>query len=126
VALRFSANGNHSTPKELAKRTAIFTIAGQVGTMFAGAMMAAIERTMSGHSGLKGWQWVFLIDGIITCPIAVFGYLYFPDTPERTRASYLSKRERQIALSRVPPKRADSNSIALLPLFKRVCCTPAL
>lgn len=88
--------------------------------------MTAIGKTMSGHSGLKGWQWVFIIDGIITCPIAIMGYLYFPDTPEKTRAPYLSPREREIALSRVPQKRADSNSISLIPLFKRVCCTPAL
>ncbi|KAI6779862.1 uncharacterized protein J7T54_001950 [Emericellopsis cladophorae] len=118
--------GSWYKPSELVKRTAVFTIAGQVGTMFAGVMMTAIREGMDGHAGLKGWQWVFLIDGIITLPISVMGFLYLPDTPEKTRASYLSPRERALALSRVPPKRADSNSISPLSLFKRVCATPAM
>jgi ACS family pantothenate transporter-like MFS transporter len=50
-----------SKPSEIAKRTAIFTAVGQVGSMFAGLMMTAMHKTMDGKSGLKGWQWVFLI-----------------------------------------------------------------
>ena len=89
-------------------------------------MMAAIHKSMDGHGGLKGWQWVFIIDGVITCPIAIMGYLYFPDTPEKTRASYLSSRERAIALSRVPPKRTDSDSLTPLPLLKRIFAGPEM
>jgi hypothetical protein len=55
-----------SRSDEIAKRTAVFTVAGQVGKMFAGAMMAAIHESMDGRGGLAGWQWVFLIDGIIS------------------------------------------------------------
>ena len=50
-----------SKPSEIAKRTAIFTAVGQLGSMFAGIMMTAMYKTMEGHGGLKGWQWVFLI-----------------------------------------------------------------
>lgn len=48
-------------PDEISKRTALFTASGQVGTMFAGVMMAAIHKGMNGMSRLQGWQWVFLI-----------------------------------------------------------------
>lgn len=48
-------------PNEIAKRTALFTASGQVGTMFAGVMMAAIYKGMEGMGKLGGWQWVFLI-----------------------------------------------------------------
>lgn len=51
-------------PDEIAKRTALFTASGQVGTMFAGVMMAAIHKGMVGLGGLGGWQWVFLIGKI--------------------------------------------------------------
>lgn len=88
----------------------MFTVSGQVGVMFAGAMMAAIYTTMDGHSGLAGWQWVFLIDGIITCPIALFGFFYFPDLPETTRAPYLNQTERNLALDRLPPKSEDGHN----------------
>ncbi|PTD02112.1 Pantothenate transporter liz1 [Fusarium culmorum] len=104
---------------EIGKRTAMFTVGGQVGKMFAGAMMAAIHESMEGHGGLAGWQWVFLIDGIITLPIAVFGFFYFPDVPEYTDAPYLNEKERQLALDRLPPKREDGHSIQAWSLIKR-------
>ena len=56
-------------PDEIAKRTALFTASGQVGTMFAGVMMAAIYNGMGGMGSLGGWQWVFLIGIINTVTI---------------------------------------------------------
>ncbi|KAH7319601.1 major facilitator superfamily domain-containing protein [Stachybotrys elegans] len=105
---------------EIAKRAAIFTVAGQVGKMFSGAMMAAIHESMEGHAGLAGWQWVFLIDGIITLPVAIFGFFFFPDIPEITEAFYLSPAERQLALDRLPPKGENNHSIKIWSLAKRV------
>ncbi|GKT44499.1 pantothenate transporter liz1 [Colletotrichum spaethianum] len=86
--------GSWYKPQEISKRTAIFTASGQVGTMFAGVMMAAIYKGLGGLAGLGGWQWVFIIDGIITLPIALFGFFYFPDIPENTSARYLSDSEK--------------------------------
>lgn len=104
----------------------MFTVAGQVGKMFAGAMMAAIHRSMDGYAGLEGWQWVFLIDGIITFPVAIFGFFYFPDVPEYTQAPYLNGKERQLALDRLPPKPEDSHNIQGWSLTKRVLGHPVL
>ncbi|KAF5676183.1 transmembrane transporter transporter Liz1p [Fusarium heterosporum] len=118
--------GSWYKSNEIAKRTATFTVAGQVGKMFAGAMMAAIHESMDGRAGLEGWQWVFLIDGIITLPIAVFGFFFFPDVPEYTDAPYLNKKERQLALDRLPPKKEDGHSIQAWSLIKRVMGHPLL
>ncbi|KAF5592004.1 transmembrane transporter Liz1p [Fusarium subglutinans] len=118
--------GSWYKSNEIAKRTAMFTVAGQVGKMFAGAMMAAIHESMEGHAGLEGWQWVFLIDGIITLPVAVFGFFFFPDVPEYTDASYLSDKERQLALDRLPPKKEDGHDIQAWSLVKRVMGHPLL
>ncbi|KAH8898438.1 major facilitator superfamily transporter [Thozetella sp. PMI_491] len=117
--------GSWYKPREIAKRTAIFTASGQAGSMFAGVMMTAIYQTMDGHSGLAGWQWVFLIDGVITLPIAIMGFLYFPDIPETTKAPYLSQSERQLALDRLPPKREDGHNINPWSLLKRTVQSPA-
>lgn len=92
--------------------------------MFAGAMMAAIHESMDGLAGLSGWQWVFLIDGIITCPIAIFGFFYFPDIPEITEAPYLDEKERDLALERLPPKNKDGHNIQPWSLAKRVLGRP--
>ncbi|KAL4972485.1 major facilitator superfamily domain-containing protein [Aspergillus desertorum] len=99
--------GSWYKPREIAKRTSIFTASGQAGQMFAGMMMTAIHSGMDGYAGLQGWQWVFIIDGIITCPIAVMGYLYFLDVPEHTKARWMSESEKRLALERLPPKKKD-------------------
>ncbi|KAK7931311.1 Pantothenate transporter liz1 [Apiospora marii] len=118
--------GSWYRPCEIAKRTAIFTAAGQAGSMFAGLMMTAVHKGMAGYGGLAGWKWLFIINGIITCPVAIGGLLYFPDTPELTRAKWLSKAERQLALDRLPPKRADGHNISFKSLVKRTFASPAL
>ncbi|KAK8054086.1 pantothenate transporter liz1 [Apiospora saccharicola] len=118
--------GSWYRPCEIAKRTAVFTASGQAGSMFAGLMMTAVHKGMAGYGGLAGWQWLFIINGIITCPVAIGGLLYFPDTPELTRAKWLSKAERQLALDRLPPKRADGHNIGFNSLVKRTFASPAL
>lgn len=60
---------------------------------------------MDGLRGLSGWRWLFIIDGIVTLPVALYGFLLFPDTPARTRAFYLTPAERALAVARVPPVR---------------------
>lgn len=50
-----------SKPSEIAKRAAIFTAVGQIGSMFAGIMMTAMNKSLHSNAGLKGWQWVFII-----------------------------------------------------------------
>lgn len=69
---------------------------------------------------------VFLIDGIITMPIAIMGYMYFPDTPEKTKASFLKESEKRLALTRLPVKREDGHNINPWSLAKRVVTSPAL
>jgi len=53
--------GSWYKPTEIAKRTAIFTAVGQVGSMSAGLMMTAMHKTLAGRAGRAGWQWVFII-----------------------------------------------------------------
>lgn len=140
--------GSWYKPKEIAKRTAIFTASGQVGTIFAGVMMAAIYNGMAGLAGLGGWQWLFLVgefcfcpmffscvlwwlaneylDGIITIPIAIFGFYFFPDIPENTKVKYLSASEKKLAVSRLPPIKEGGHDISPISLFKRSVMTPAL
>lgn len=65
-------------------------------------------------------------NGIITLPIAVFGFLWFPNTPEKSKAKSLSPEERQLAVSRLPPIAEDGYNIMLLSLNKRVFLHPTL
>lgn len=43
---------------------------------------------------IRGTSWYlfrFIVDGIITIPIALYGFLVFPDLPHTTKAFYLSE-----------------------------------
>jgi ACS family pantothenate transporter-like MFS transporter len=97
--------GSWYTEKELGKRSGIFTSSGLAGTMIGGFIQTGIHKSMNGLSGLSGWRWLFIIDGIITLPVALYGFLLFPDTPQRTKAPYLSADEKALAISRVPEVR---------------------
>lgn len=85
---------------ELAKRSCIFHTSAAVATMCSGYLMASVYH-LSGRNGFAGWQWLFLVDGIISLPIAVAGFFFIPDVPETSRAWYLTDQERIFAVKRM-------------------------
>ncbi|KAJ5003287.1 Pantothenate transporter liz1 [Colletotrichum sp. SAR 10_66] len=90
------------TERELGKRSGIFTASGLAGTFFGGFIQTGIHSSMDGLHGLSGWRWLFIIDGLMTIPVAIYGFIFFPDTPHTTKAFYLTEEERKLAASRVP------------------------
>ncbi|KAI0128011.1 major facilitator superfamily domain-containing protein [Xylariales sp. AK1849] len=85
---------------ELAKRSCIFHASGSIGAMFSGYLMTA-TYTMNGNDGFKGWQWLFIVNTIISLPIAIAGFFFFPDVPEITRAWWLTQDEIALAKRRM-------------------------
>ncbi|KAF7553464.1 hypothetical protein G7Z17_g3590 [Cylindrodendrum hubeiense] len=90
------------TERELGKRSGIFTASGLAGTFIGGFIQTGINKSLNGRHGLSGWRWLFIIDGLLTVPVALYGFFFFPDTPNTTTAFYLSEEERKLAVSRVP------------------------
>lgn len=93
--------GSWYTERELGKRSGIFTASGLAGTMIGGFIQTGIYTSMDNRHGIRGWRWLFLIDGIITLPVALYGFFLFPDTPTSTVAPYLTPAERELAVSRL-------------------------
>ncbi|KAJ4418745.1 hypothetical protein N0V85_001326 [Neurospora sp. IMI 360204] len=93
--------GSWYTEQELGKRTGVFTASGLAGTMIGGFIQSGIHGGMDGLRGMEGWRWLFVVDGIITLPVAIYGFFLFPDTPQTTRAPYLSREERELAVRRM-------------------------
>lgn len=58
-------------------------------------------ETLHGKTGLQGWQWLFIIDFIITFPVAIYGFLCFPDTPHTTKAWWMTEEEKALCLTRL-------------------------
>ncbi|KAI6321389.1 hypothetical protein MCOR34_002590 [Pyricularia oryzae] len=85
---------------ELAKRSCIFHASGNIGGMFSGYLMAA-AYTLNDTNGFRGWQWLFIINTVVSLPIAIAGYFFFPDVPEITKAWWLTEAEIDIARKRM-------------------------
>ncbi|KAF2648482.1 putative MFS transporter Liz1/Seo1 [Lophiostoma macrostomum CBS 122681] len=85
---------------ELAKRTCIFHVSSVLGAMFSGYLMAAVYH-LDGVHGYKGWQWLFIIDGVISLPIALVGFWLIPDVPEISKPWYLTENEVMLAQKRM-------------------------
>jgi ACS family pantothenate transporter-like MFS transporter len=60
----------------------IFWLAGSMGTLFSGFLQAAAYTHLNGVGGRAGWRWLFIVDGIITLPLALAGFLFFPNLPQ--------------------------------------------
>ncbi|KAA8642534.1 hypothetical protein EYZ11_012219 [Aspergillus tanneri] len=103
--------GSWYSERELGKRSGIFTASGLAGTMFGGFIQTGIHSSLNGARGLSGWRWLFIIDGLITLPIAIYGLFLFPDTPTTTRAPYLTPSERAFAVSRLTNTNAHRASL---------------
>ncbi|TYJ53785.1 hypothetical protein B9479_005545 [Cryptococcus floricola] len=94
--------GSWYTPAEIGKRAMIFWLAGSLGQMFSGLLQAAASRNLHGVHGLAGWRWLFIIDAIITLPLAVLGYVFFPPQPLQGKKTWwLTDDEFALAKSRL-------------------------
>ncbi|OCF60227.1 pantothenate transporter [Kwoniella mangroviensis CBS 10435] len=86
------------SPREIGKRAMIFWLAGSIGSMFSGFLQAAAYTNLNGVHGLAGWRWLFIIDAIITLPIALLGYAFFPSAPlQDKKAWWLTQEEHELA-----------------------------
>lgn len=66
----------------------IFWLAGSIGQLFSGFLQAAAYTNLNGVDGRAGWRWLFIIDGIITLPLAVAGFLFFPNLPQSGKRTW--------------------------------------
>ncbi|EWY89142.1 hypothetical protein FOYG_10078 [Fusarium oxysporum NRRL 32931] len=94
--------GSWYTPREIGKRAMIFWLAGSIGNMFSGFLQAAAYTNLNGVHGHAGWRWLFIIDGIITLPLAVAGYFFFPNLPQDgVKTWWTTQREHEISIERM-------------------------
>ncbi|KAL7277633.1 hypothetical protein ACG7TL_008560 [Trametes sanguinea] len=74
-----------------AQRVGLFLSAATVAGAFGGLLAFAIEK-MDGIGGLRGWSWIFLLEGLLTAIVAVISYFAMYDYPEN--ATFLTDAER--------------------------------
>lgn len=99
------------TRYEVGKRYSIFYLLGCVASAFAGILAYGLMQ-MDGLGDLTGWRWIFIIEGIITCLIAILGYWLLVDFPDVGRSDwrFLGPRERAWIVDRVNRDRGDAKT----------------
>ncbi|KAI9593441.1 putative MFS nicotinic acid transporter Tna1 [Syncephalis fuscata] len=88
------------TRAEQTVRMALFFGAATLAGAFGGLIAYAILK-LEGENGLTGWQWIFVIEGLATVLIACSALYFLPDFPEGENATFLTERERALAIARL-------------------------
>ena len=87
------------TRKELGLRTSFLYSGAIISGAFSGLISAGITGNMDGLRGLGAWQWLFLLEGVVTIAVAFAGFWILPNFPRTT--SWLTEEEREIAVWRL-------------------------
>ncbi|KAA8904580.1 hypothetical protein TRICI_005450 [Trichomonascus ciferrii] len=85
---------------EIYRRMMVFSISSGLGGMFSGYLQSAAYSNLAGAGGLEAWQWGFIIDGIVTVPIALYGFLVFPGTPTQIKDKLFWIKAEQLSLAK--------------------------
>jgi ACS family tartrate transporter-like MFS transporter len=83
--------------RERARIVALFMAAVPLATMVGGPISGALLE-LHGLAGLKGWKWLFIIEGVPAVLLGLAAFFFLDDKPEQAR--WLLREERE-ALSRV-------------------------
>ncbi|WRT70038.1 uncharacterized protein IL334_007032 [Kwoniella shivajii] len=113
--------GSWYTQRELGKRAMIFWLAGLAGEMFSGYLQAAAYNNLNGVLGHAGWRWLFVIDAVITFPIAIIGYFIFPSLPlQGKKVWWLNDEEYELSRQRMIKDGKTGRTAWTWPKFRRV------
>ncbi|MCU4539260.1 MFS transporter [Acinetobacter bereziniae] len=85
--------------ERLGKVMAITMLAGPIGSIIGSPLSTWIMTEFAGVGGLKGWQWMFLIEGFPAVILGVLALKILVDTPHQ--AKWLSDSEKKLHASLV-------------------------
>lgn len=92
-------------------------LSGAFGGLFAGAITGGLEMV----GGIRGWRWLFIIEGLSTIAVALGATFVLLDFPATTAS--LTDRERLIAIARlnVPNVAERKASLGIRQSFLAAC-----
>ncbi|KAI9877633.1 MAG: hypothetical protein M1830_003248 [Pleopsidium flavum] len=83
--------------EESQQRFTLYWCSVLVASAFGGLLASAIAK-MDGICGLSNWQWVFILEGIMTILISIAAFFLVSDFPEE--AKWLTEEERRFVIAR--------------------------
>ncbi|KAJ8454629.1 hypothetical protein ONZ45_g19230 [Pleurotus djamor] len=91
--------------REIQKRMTGFYVLSIMVAGFSSAMAGGISE-MAGIQGLGGWQWIFILLGIVTIVAGLIAFVTVQDFPDKN--TFLTKEQTAWALARIQADRADA------------------
>ncbi|KAG0226733.1 hypothetical protein BGW42_003457, partial [Actinomortierella wolfii] len=86
------------TRREIAFRNGLFFSMASFAGAFSGILAFLISK-MDGTAGLRGWQWIFIIEGGITILLGPLAFFGLPTSP--ATAYFLTPEERELTVARL-------------------------
>lgn len=83
---------------EAQRRYSFFFSSTTLAGAFGGLLASAIGK-MDGLRGYHGWRWIFILEGCLTCVVAVIFFFFIPSFPED--AKWLTEEERNYVRARL-------------------------
>ena len=84
---------------EQSLRFAIYISAAVLSGAFGGLLAGAISSGLEGVHGIRGWKWLFIVEGAATIGWAIVSAFILLDFPANSKS--LTEREREIAIARL-------------------------
>lgn len=85
--------------RELAKRIGLLYSAAICSGAFGGLLAGTVIANLDGALGIRGWRWIFVIEGCVTILASFVVVFFLPDWPSNTR--WLSPEQRMLAEARL-------------------------
>lgn len=115
--------GSWYTKEELGTRTAVFVAGSQVSGAFSGLISGAIATSLDGVNGMRGWKYLFIIEGLIAVIVGFIGFFLLPDYPHNTR--FITGDLRELAIRRLERQGKNTTSSGLnWNTFRNLLTTP--
>lgn len=94
---------------DMQKRYTVFYGVGCVAGALGGILAFGLSQ-MNGLAGLRGWRWIFIIEGILSCIGALVSYVFLVGFPEEADQSwnFINRQERDFIIRRVNRDRGDA------------------
>ncbi|KAL9101140.1 MAG: hypothetical protein Q9163_003565 [Psora crenata] len=94
--------------EELQLRFAFLQV-GEVIVLATGGIVNFALARLGRQGGLKAWQWMYVVQGLITCAVGIATYWWIVDFPENAEKSFffLSRTETKLAVARIQRDRGD-------------------
>jgi MFS family permease len=91
-----------------ARMVALFMTAIALSNIIGSPMSGAILQYMDGASGLRGWQWLFILEGVPSVVMGAVILTLLPDGPHKAR--WLNDAERDLVRARLADEEASKGA----------------